>query len=199
MREGCLLIVTAHRPVRSPSRCGRNCTWYGEGEVRSTVSVNRETLLVLSKDDLVPWSGPERRRSARWPRASRHWRQGLTPRRRPRAPQARHPRQGRRPIRPKTPRIGRLCVSRALAEHLDRVIEATLAASPPCAHALGPAKHTDIHADSHIELPHQPGRRPYQPPSRCPPLLSQARRCTASVVTMFLGGAASRVWASGSR
>ena len=58
-----------------------------------------------------------------------------------------------RPDRPKKPRIGRPGVARALAEHPDRIIEATLAACPHCAHALGPADQPDIHAYDHIELP----------------------------------------------
>jgi len=37
-------------------------------------------------------------------------------------------------------------VARALAEHPDRTIEATLAACPHCDHALGPADMTEVHA-----------------------------------------------------
>ena len=58
-----------------------------------------------------------------------------------------------RPDRPKKPRIGRPGVTRALAELPDRIIEATLAACPHCAYALGPADQPDIHAYDHIELP----------------------------------------------
>lgn len=49
------------------------------------------------------------------------------------------------PDRPKHPRRGRPGVSRARAERPDGIIEATLAACPHCAHALGPADQRDIH------------------------------------------------------
>ncbi len=58
-----------------------------------------------------------------------------------------------RPDRPKKPRVGRPGVTRALTEHPDRIIEATLAACPHCTHALGPADQADIHAYDHIDLP----------------------------------------------
>jgi len=57
------------------------------------------------------------------------------------------------PDRPKKPRGGRPGVARALAEHPDRIIEATLAACPHCAHALGAADLPEIHAYDHIDLP----------------------------------------------
>lgn len=57
------------------------------------------------------------------------------------------------PDRPKKPRGGHPGVARALAEHPDRIIEATLAACPHCAHAFGPADLLDIHAYDHIDLP----------------------------------------------
>ena len=57
------------------------------------------------------------------------------------------------PDRPKTPRRGRPGVSRALAEDPDRVVEATLAACPHCAHPLAAADQPDIHAYDHIDLP----------------------------------------------
>ena len=66
------------------------------------------------------------------------------------------PSQGQKPNfpdRPKTPRGGRPGIARVLAEHPDRIIEATLAACPHCAHALGPADQPQIHAYDHIELP----------------------------------------------
>jgi transposase len=50
-------------------------------------------------------------------------------------------------------RGGRPGVSRALAEHPDRIIEATLTACPHCANALSSADQPDIHAYDHIELP----------------------------------------------
>jgi transposase len=57
------------------------------------------------------------------------------------------------PDRPKKPRHGRPGVTRTLTEWPDRVIEATLATCPHCAHSLGPADLADIHAYDHIELP----------------------------------------------
>ena len=53
----------------------------------------------------------------------------------------------------KPPRPGRPGVARALAEHPDTTIEATLAACPHCEHALGPADQPEIHAYDHIDLP----------------------------------------------
>jgi transposase len=53
----------------------------------------------------------------------------------------------------KKPRPGRPGVTRALSEHPDRIIEATLAACPHCDHALGAADMTGIHAYDHIDLP----------------------------------------------
>ena len=58
-----------------------------------------------------------------------------------------------RPERPKTPRRGRPGVTRALAAHPDRTIEATLDACPCCGHALGLADQPDVHAYDHIDLP----------------------------------------------
>jgi transposase len=57
------------------------------------------------------------------------------------------------PDRPKKPRHGRPGVTRRLAEHPDRIIEATLAACPHCAHAFGPTDLADVHAYDHIDLP----------------------------------------------
>jgi transposase len=57
------------------------------------------------------------------------------------------------PDRSKKRRGGRPGVTRALAEHPDRIIEATISACPHCAHVLGPADQSDIHAYDHIELP----------------------------------------------
>ena len=51
------------------------------------------------------------------------------------------------------PRRGRPGVARALAEHPDRIIEATLATCPHCDHALGAADITGVHAYDHIDLP----------------------------------------------
>ncbi len=57
------------------------------------------------------------------------------------------------PDRPKKPRQGRPGVTRMLAERPDRIIAATLAACPHCAHPFGPADLPDIHAYDHIDLP----------------------------------------------
>ncbi len=60
------------------------------------------------------------------------------------------PSKARKPNLPdpltKPPRPGRPGVARALTEHPDRNIEATLAACPHCDHALGPADQLEIHA-----------------------------------------------------
>ena len=66
------------------------------------------------------------------------------------------PSQGEKPNRPDRPgkrRRGRPGVARALAEHPDHVIEATLAGCPHCAHPLGPAEQAAIHAYDHVDLP----------------------------------------------
>lgn len=67
------------------------------------------------------------------------------------------PSKGQKPILPdrgkKKPRPSRPGVSRALAEHPDKTIEATLAACPHCDHVLGAADLTDIHAYDHLDLP----------------------------------------------
>ena len=53
----------------------------------------------------------------------------------------------------KSPRPSRPGVARALAEHPDKTIEATLTACPHCDHALGPTDQPEIHAYDHIDLP----------------------------------------------
>ena len=67
------------------------------------------------------------------------------------------PSRGQKPNLPdpakKPPRPGRPGVARALSEHPDRTIEATLVACPHCDHALGPADQPEIHAYDHIDLP----------------------------------------------
>ncbi len=67
------------------------------------------------------------------------------------------PSKGQKPNLPdpakKTPRPSRPGVTRTLTEHPDKTIEATLAACPHCAHALGPADQPEIHAYDHIDLP----------------------------------------------
>ena len=67
------------------------------------------------------------------------------------------PSKGQKPNLPepakKQPRPSRPGVARALAEHPDKTIEATLATCPYCAHVLGSADQPDIHAYDHIDLP----------------------------------------------
>ncbi|MGH8163153.1 MAG: IS66 family transposase [Rhodanobacteraceae bacterium] len=67
------------------------------------------------------------------------------------------PSKGQKPNLPerakKKSRSGRPGVARALAEHPDKIIEATLAACPHCDHALGLADMSGIHAYDHIDLP----------------------------------------------
>lgn len=67
------------------------------------------------------------------------------------------PSKGQKPNLPdrgkKKPRPSRPGVSRALAEHPDKTIEATLAACPHCDHVLGAGDLTDIHAYDHLDLP----------------------------------------------
>jgi transposase len=53
----------------------------------------------------------------------------------------------------KNPRPSRPGVARALAQHPDTTIEATLDACRHCAHALSPAGQPEIHAYDHIDLP----------------------------------------------
>jgi transposase len=53
----------------------------------------------------------------------------------------------------KSPRPSRPGVARALAEHPDKTIEATLVGCPHCDHALDIADQPEIHAYDHIDLP----------------------------------------------
>jgi transposase len=67
------------------------------------------------------------------------------------------PSKGEKPNLPepgkKTQRPSHPGVARALAEHPDKTIEATLAACPHCDHVLNPADLGEIHAYDHIDLP----------------------------------------------
>jgi transposase len=118
--------------------------------------VDRETLLALSKDDLVALVLAQATQigtltaritalEARLNAPPKTPDNSSTPPSKGQKPN--------RPDRPKKPRLGRPGVARALTEHPDRIIEATLAACPHCAHALGPADQPDIHAYDHIDLP----------------------------------------------
>jgi transposase len=125
--------------------------------------VNRAALLALSPDDLIALILAQHAQIE----AQAEQIAGLTTRiaeleARPAAPaktpdnSSLPPSKGQKPNlpdRPKKPRAGRPGVTRMLAERPDRIIEATLAACPHCAHALGPADLPEIHAYDHIELP----------------------------------------------
>jgi transposase len=67
------------------------------------------------------------------------------------------PSKGQKPNLPepgkKRSRHGRPGVTRSLAEHPDKIVDATLAACPHCDHALSPADMTAIHAYDHVDLP----------------------------------------------
>lgn len=67
------------------------------------------------------------------------------------------PSKGQKPNLPdrgkKPPRPSRPGVTRRLAEHPDRIIEALSAACPHCDHALNPADLPDFHAYDHVDLP----------------------------------------------
>ena len=111
--------------------------------------MDREALLALSKDDLVALIlALSARVAALEAKLS-------APTKTP-ANSSLPPSKGQKPNRPDRPqkgRHGRPGVARALAEHPDRVIVATLPACPHCDHALGPADLADIHAYDHIDLP----------------------------------------------
>jgi transposase len=118
--------------------------------------VNRETLLALSKDDLVALILAQHARiEALTTRIAELEARLAAP---PKTPDnsSLPPSKGQKPNlpdRPKKPRPGHPGVARALAEHPDSIIEATLATCPHCAHALGPADQPDIYAYDHIDLP----------------------------------------------
>jgi len=125
--------------------------------------VNRDALLALSKDDLVALILAQAAQievqtaqiSALTARVAALEARLATP---PKTPDnsSLPPSQGQKancPDRPKTPRRGRPGITRALAEDPDRVVEATLATCPHCAHPLAAADQPDIHAYDHIDLP----------------------------------------------
>jgi transposase len=64
------------------------------------------------------------------------------------------PSKGQRPTCPSAQRnlATAVRVARMLAERPDRIIEATLAACPHCAHAFGPTDLPEIHAYGHIAM-----------------------------------------------
>ena len=118
--------------------------------------MNRETLLALSKEDLVALVLAQHAQiAALTARITELEARFGGP---PKTPDnsSLPPSKGQKPNlpdRPKQPRPGHPGVARALAEHPDRIIEAMLAACPHCNHALGHADQPDIHAYDHIELP----------------------------------------------
>jgi len=123
--------------------------------------VDRDTLVTLSKDDLVGLIEVQASQitllTARIAELEARLR---TP---PKTPDnsSTPPSKGQKanlPDRLKKRRDGRPGVSRALAEHPDRIIEATLTACPHCANALSAADQPGIHAYDHIEWP--PSVRP---------------------------------------
>lgn len=124
--------------------------------VRFTLAVNRETLLALSKDDLVALvlamqAEVEALRAQVVELQARLNAPPKTP-----DNSSTPPSRGEKPNRPdrrKKRRRGHPGVSRALAEHPDRVIEATLAACPHCAHPLVAEDQPGVHAYDHIDLP----------------------------------------------
>jgi len=118
--------------------------------------VNRAALLSLSRDDLIALILAQHAQiSALTARIAELEARLAAP---PKTPDnsSLPPSKGQKPNlpdRPKKPRPTHPGVARALAEHPDSIIEATLAACPHCAHALGPADQPDIHAYDHIDLP----------------------------------------------
>ncbi len=126
--------------------------------------MNRETLLALSKDDLVAQILAQQalievqtqQVAALSARVAELEAKLATPIKTPNNSSL-PPSKGQKSnlVEPgkKKHRPSRPGVARALAENPDKIIEATLAACPHCDHALGPADMSDIHAYDHIDLP----------------------------------------------
>ena len=130
--------------------------------------MDRATLLTLSRDDLIALIEAQAGQIVTLVEAQARQIAALTARiteleaklaNPPKTPDnsSLPPSKGQKPNLPdpgkKTPRPSRPGVARALTEHPDRTIEATLAACPHCDHALGPGDMTEIHAYDHIDLP----------------------------------------------
>ena len=118
--------------------------------------MNREILLALSKEDLVAVILAQQAQIAAL--TARIMELEARPGGPPKTPDnsSLPPSKGQKPNfpdRPKKPRPGRPGVARTLAEHPDRIVEAMLAVCPHCAHTLGAADQSDIHAYDHIDLP----------------------------------------------
>ena len=118
--------------------------------------MNRDALVTLSKDDLVGLIEAQAAQiTLLTTRIAELEARLSTP---PKTPDnsSTPPSKGQKanlPDRVTKRRDGRPGVSRALADHPDRIIEATLAACPHCANVLCSADQADIHAYDHIELP----------------------------------------------
>ena len=118
--------------------------------------MNRDALLALSKDDLVALILAQAAQiSMLTARIAELEAKLAAP---PKTPHnsSLPPAKGQksnRPDRPKTPRRGHPGITRALAEAPDRIIAATLAVCPHCAHTLSLADQPDIHVYDHIDLP----------------------------------------------
>ena len=118
--------------------------------------MNREALLALSKDELVDLILAQHAHiEALTARVATLEAKLNIP---PKTPgnSSLPPSKGQKPNlpgRPNKPRHSRPGVARALAEHPDTTIEATLGACLHCEHALGLADQPDIHAYDHIDLP----------------------------------------------
>jgi transposase len=135
---------------------GLNFPLDGERRARSIVWMTRDALLALSKEDLVALVlARQAQIEALTAQVAALQARLNVP---PKTPDnsSTPPSRGAKPNRPDQPRQrrrGRPGVARALAEHPDHVIEATLDACPHWAHPLGPADQAAIHAYDHVELP----------------------------------------------
>jgi transposase len=135
---------------------GLNFPLEGERRARFIVWMTRDALLALSKEDLVALVLAQQAQIEALTAQVAALQARLTVP--PKTPDnsSTPPSQGAKPNRPDQPRQrrrGRPGVARALAEHPDHVIAATLAACPHCAHPLGLADQAAIHAYDHGELP----------------------------------------------
>jgi len=158
--------------------------------VQVNVSVDRNALLLLSKDDLIALVlaqaaqieglmaqvGDLEARLGAPPKTPDN---SSTPPSRCQKPN--------HPGRPDKPRRGRSSVARALAADPDRILEATLDACPHCASRLSPADLPGIHAYDHIDLPpvHPTVTRIHRHHGACP---CCHRRVTATAPDGFTSG-----------
>ena len=119
--------------------------------------MDRTTLLALSRDDLIALIEAQAQQIAAFTARIADLESRLAAPAKTPDNSSLPPSKGQKPNLPdprkKKPRPSRPGVARALAEHPDKIIEATLAACPHCNHALGPADMTGIHAYDHVDLP----------------------------------------------